>query len=68
MANPVVTPIDDPIMKGIATITESFAGNWPSITINAGEHFHRIFIVQRSVAVPPGYDEPFPCENHHLHC
>lgn len=51
-ADPVVTPIDDPFVKRIATIAESFAGKRPSITPIAGGTLPFLGELRRYVGVP----------------
>jgi len=51
-ADPVVTPIDDPFVKRIATIAESFAGKRPSITPIAGGTLPFLGALRRYVGVP----------------
>jgi acetylornithine deacetylase/succinyl-diaminopimelate desuccinylase-like protein len=51
-ADPVVTPIDDPFVKRIATIAESFAGKRPTITPIAGGTLPFLGDLHRYVGVP----------------
>ncbi|MGZ3626130.1 MAG: M20/M25/M40 family metallo-hydrolase [Ktedonobacteraceae bacterium] len=51
-ADPVVTPIDDAIVKRIATIAESFADKRPSITPIAGGTLPFLGDLRRYVGVP----------------
>lgn len=51
-ADPVVTPIDDPFVKRVATIAESFAGKRPSITPIAGGTLPFLGELRRYVGVP----------------
>jgi len=51
-ADPVVTPIDNPFVKRIATIAESFAGKRPSITPIAGGTLPFLGDLRRYVGVP----------------
>ena len=51
-ADPVVTPIDDPFVKRVATIAESFAGNRPSISPIGGGTLPFLGELRRYVGVP----------------
>ena len=51
-ADPVVTPIEDPFVRRIATIAESFAGKRPSITPIAGGTLPFLGELRRYVGVP----------------
>lgn len=51
-ADPVVTPIDDPFVKQVATIAESFAGKRPSITPISGGTLPFLGDLRRHVGVP----------------
>ena len=51
-AEPVMTPIDDPFVRGIAAIAESYAGKRPSVTPIMGGTLPLLGALRRYVGVP----------------